>query len=194
MSLILVRHGQTEMNRGGRFQGRADSRLTELGEAQADMVAATLADSGATAVVSSPLLRATQTAERIAAALGVVVQIDERLIEIDYGTWDREPLSTVSADEWARWRADPEFTPPGGESLLTVWDRAVACADDLLVPRRTTVAVSHVSPIKAVVAWSLGAGLEATWRMHLDVAAICAVDRRGADPLLLWFNRKPGAR
>ena len=97
MTLILVRHGQTEMNRGGRFQGRTDSMLTELGETQADMVAATLADSGATAVVSSPL-RATQTAERIATRAGVAVEVDERLIEIDYGTWDREPLSAVSND------------------------------------------------------------------------------------------------
>ena len=54
--------------------------------------------------------------------------------------------------------------------------------------------MSHVSPIKAIVAWSIGADLDATWRMHLDVAAICAVDRRGADPLLLWFNQKPTAR
>ena len=192
--LFLVRHGQTEMNRGGRFQGRVDSALTALGEAQADAVAATLADSGATAVVTSPLRRAVQTAERIAGHLGVEVGVDERLVEIDYGTWDGEPLASVSADEWARWRAEPGFTPPGGESLDVVWERAGRVRRTaLLVPGRTTIAVSHVSPIKAIVAWSLGAGIDATWRMHLGVAAICAVDRRGRDPLLLSFNRLPEA-
>ncbi len=196
MTLFLVRHGQTVMNRGGRFQGRADAPLTELGEAQAGAAAEALAGCGATSIVSSPLLRAAQTAARIAPTLGVDVVLDERLIELDYGAWDGEPLASVSGDDWARWRADPGFTPPGGESLLTVWDRAVACADALLAPGRTVIAVSHVSPIKAIVAWSIGAGIEATWRMHLDVAAISAVDRRGADPLLVSFNQKPriGAR
>jgi probable phosphoglycerate mutase len=182
MTLFLVRHGQTVMNRGGRFQGRADSPLTELGEAQADMVAAR--------VVTSPLVRATQTAIRIAARLDADMEVDDRLIEIDYGSWDRAPLSSVSAEEWARWRANPGFTPPGGESLEDVWARAIACADELLMPDRTTIAVSHVSPIKSIVAWSLGAGIDATWRMHLEVAAICAVDRRGPDPLLVSFNQR----
>ncbi len=190
MSLYLVRHGQTVMNRSGRFQGRADSPLTEFGEAQAAAVAATLADSGATVVVTSPLQRARQTAAKIAAELGVRVDVDDRLVEIDYGAWDGEPLSSVSAEEWARWRADPAFTPPGGESLEMVWTRTVVCADELLQPGRTVIAVSHVSPIKSVVAWALGAGIEATWRMFLDVASICAVDRRGSDPLLVSFNQR----
>lgn len=185
-----MRHGQTVMNRSGRFQGRADSPLTEFGEAQAAAVAATLADSGATVVVTSPLQRARQTAAKIAAELGVRVDVDDRLVEIDYGAWDGEPLSSVSAEEWARWRADPAFTPPGGESLEMVWTRTVVCADELLQPGRTVIAVSHVSPIKSVVAWALGAGIEATWRMFLDVASICAVDRRGSDPLLVSFNQR----
>ncbi len=188
--MYLVRHGQTVMNRSGRFQGRADSPLTEFGEAQAAAVAATLADSGATVVVTSPLQRARQTAAKIAAELGVRVDVDDRLVEIDYGAWDGEPLSSVSAEEWARWRADPAFTPPGGESLEMVWTRTVVCADELLQPGRTVIAVSHVSPIKSVVAWALGAGIEATWRMFLDVASICAVDRRGSDPLLVSFNQR----
>src|SRR5206468_13039567 len=106
------------------------------------------------------------------------------------GAWDGQPLTSVTADEWAAWRDNPGFTPPGGESLQMVQDRAVACADELLEAGRTTIAVSHVSPIRAIVAWSLGAGVEATWRMHLDVAAICSVARRGAHPLLLSFNQR----
>jgi broad specificity phosphatase PhoE len=188
VSLILVRHGQTVMNRGGRFQGRADSPLTELGEMQADLVATALAERGATHVVTSPLLRARQTAERIAAHLGLDVTADDRLIEIDYGTWDGASLSSVSAEEWARWRAEPTFTPPGGESLVTVWDRAIACADELLGRGGTTIAVSHVSPIKAIVAWSVGADASASWRMHLDVAAVCRVGGVPDAPVLRTFN------
>jgi broad specificity phosphatase PhoE len=190
VSLILVRHGQTAMNRGGRFQGRVDSPLTDFGAAQAEAVASVLADRGATRVVTSPLLRAAQTADRIATRLGIEVDTDDRLIEIDYGGWDGQPLNSVSAEDWAAWRDNPAFTPPGGESLQSVQARAMACADELLEPNRTTIAVSHVSPIKAIVAWALGAGVEATWHMHLEVAAICAVDRRGAQPLLLTFNER----
>jgi broad specificity phosphatase PhoE len=187
---MLVRHGQTVMNRGGRFQGRVDSELTDVGLGQAEAAARALADCGATRIVTSPLARAAQTAERIAEPLGIAVEVDDRLIELDYGEWDTQPLASIGDDGWARWRNDADFAPPGGESLHAVWDRAVACASDLLDARGTTIAVSHVSPIKAIVAWALGAGIESTWRMHLDVAAICAVDRRGRDALLLSFNQR----
>ncbi len=190
MTLILVRHGQTAVNRAGLLQGRADAPLTELGAEQAARVAASLAECGATSVVTSPLQRAVQTAAVIAARLGLAVRVDERLVELDYGEWDERPLGSIDETQWAQWRADPDFTPPGGESLRDVSARAIACADELLSGRATTIAVSHVSPIKAIVAWALGAGDQATWRMRLDVASVCRVGRRGPDAFLLSFNER----
>ena len=81
--LVLVRHGQTEANAGGRTQGRADNALTEVGRAQAAALARTLSAFGLAAVYSSPSSRAAVTAEAIAAASGVAVRLDERLYEVE---------------------------------------------------------------------------------------------------------------
>ncbi len=176
--LTLVRHGQTAANRGGLLQGHVDLALTELGLRQAAAAAEALTASEATCIVTSPLQRARQTADVIARRLGVPVAVDERLIEMDYGTWDERPLSEVDSQSWARWRSDPMFAPPGGESLRSVTERAVECALELLERPGVTIAVSHVSPIKALVAWSLGCDESVTWRMHLDVASITRIGLR----------------
>lgn len=183
-----MRHGQTAANRSGLLQGRVDPPLTDFGRVQAAAVARALRGCGARRVVSSPLRRAVETASTVAGALGLPVDSDERLVEIDYGDWDERPLREIAARDWAAWRADPTFVPPGGESLRAVMTRAVHFASDALAAATTVVAVSHVSPIKAIVAWALGADERATWRMHLDVASICRVGGAPDAPLLHAFN------
>jgi broad specificity phosphatase PhoE len=187
--IIFVRHGQTEVNREGRLQGRLDAPLTELGREQARLVAAGLASSGAVAVLTSPLLRAAETAHEIASMLGVDVEADARLIEVDYGEWDGRKFSEVAPEEWGQWRDDVAFVPPGGESLLTVATRVGDFCSARLIAESTIIAVSHVSPIKAAVVWALGIGEEATWRMHLDVASLTRIGRRGeGPPFLAGYN------
>jgi broad specificity phosphatase PhoE len=182
--LILVRHGQTTANAKGLLLGRLDPELTETGRVQARAIARALGP--VDRVISSPLQRARATAE----ALGRPVEIDERWIEIDYGSYDGVPLSEVPAELWEAWRRDPGFRPPGGESLTEVGDRVrVACeelADD--ASRRQVVVVSHVSPIKAAVAWALGVGDNVAWRMFLDVGAICRVQTGSRGPSLRSYN------
>jgi broad specificity phosphatase PhoE len=187
--IVFVRHGQTAVNREGRFQGRLDPPLTELGAQQARLVAQGLAGCGAAVVLTSPLRRAADTAREIADAVGAPVEIDDRLVEIDYGDWDGQLLGSVSHAQWARWRDDAAFTPPGGESLVAVGERVARFCADRLSADTVVVAVSHVSPIKAAVAWALGAATDSTWRMHLDVASVTRLDRRGdGPPLLLSYN------
>jgi probable phosphoglycerate mutase len=190
--LLLVRHGQTAVNRAGRLQGRVDAPLTDFGRAQAGALAVVLASCGATEVVTSPLQRAADTAAVIADALGLAVHVDERLVELDYGEWDQRPFGDVDPDDWARWHQDDRFAPPGGESLRAVMHRAVDFAVDALARDTTIVAVSHVSPIKAIVAWAVGAPPTAAWRMHLDVAAMCRVAGRSDAPVLRQFNATVG--
>jgi broad specificity phosphatase PhoE len=192
--IAFVRHGQTAVNRAGLLQGRVDAPLTDLGVAQAEAVAAALGrdERAVSRVISSPLRRAADTAAPIAGAFGLSVEVDERLVELDYGEWDQRPLRDVAATDWERWRADPAFTPPGGESLLAVELRVAefceAHADDDLV-----VAVSHVSPIKAGVCWALGVDATLTWRMYLDLASVTRVGRRAGAPYLASFNETPAA-
>ncbi len=183
--LILVRHGRTLANATGLLQGRIDNPLDPVGEQQARAIAASLAPLVSPRVISSPLQRARQTA----GALGVAVEIDERFIELDYGALDGVPVRDVGAEVWARWRADASFVPGGGESLADLQARVDGACEELAAEaaERDVVVFSHVSPIKAVVAWALGVGPETSWRMTLGQATITRV-RTGGVPALVSFN------
>jgi broad specificity phosphatase PhoE len=188
--LILARHAQTGANADGLLQGRDDLELTETGRSQAAALAASLAARPAgppALVVSSPLRRAVQTAE----AFGLPVTVDERWVELDYGDIDRTPIRDVPASVWRQWKADPGWAPPGGESLLDVGARVRAACDELaaLAADRDVVVVTHVSPVKAAVAWALGVGDDVVWRLFLDVAAVTRI-RIAADgsPTLVAYN------
>ncbi len=185
--IILVRHGQTDLNATGRLQGRVDAPLTEVGRGQAAAVAAAvLAGRRPVRVVSSPLQRARATAD----LFGLEVEVDERWIELDYGDWDGRPLRSIEARDWDRWKADPAFAPPNGESLVQLGRRVAAACEDLtqVAVEDDVVVVSHVSPMKAAVAWALGVGPELSWRMFLGVAAICRISVGPNGPSLHSFN------
>jgi len=185
--ITFARHGQTEANRQRLALGRADPPLTELGVRQATALAERLVSSDSVTVFTSPLRRARETAAPIAAALGVEVVVDNRLIELDYGEWDGKSFPDLPQDELVRWRNDPTFAPPGGESLRAVTQRIDGfCRERLVGPN--VVAVSHVSPIKAAVSWALGAGEELGWRMFLDVASITRIAGRDGQGSLIGFN------
>jgi broad specificity phosphatase PhoE len=185
--LVLVRHGRTEANANGLLLGRLDPPLDATGRAQASALASVVA--GAATVVSSPLRRAVETARLLLPDLEPV--IDERWIEIDYGDLDGQPLASVPRDLWAAWRADPGLSPAGGESLTEVGARVRSACALLSASARDAdvVVVSHVSPIKAAVAWALGADDGLAWRMFLAPASVTriAVDpARG--PVLHSYN------
>jgi broad specificity phosphatase PhoE len=184
--LIIVRHGQTSANAAGLLLGRADLPLTELGRRQASALAAALPVPAR--VVSSPLLRARQTA----AAFGRPVEVDERWIEMDYGRLDCQAVAAVPGDVWERWRADCHFVPAGGESLAAVGARVrEACvALSAAVTEADVVVVTHVSPIKAAIAWALGAGDEVAWRMFVEDASVCRIAVGPHGPQLRAFNER----
>lgn len=170
--LIIVRHGRTEANAAGLLQGRRiNPGLDDLGQRQAAALAAALP--GVARVIASPLVRAQETA----AAFGLPVELDERWIELDYGTLDGTPLSEVPPSLWKAWQADIEFCPDGGESLADLGTRVRAAADDLVTEaaQHDVVVVTHVSPIKATLAWALGVGDEVSWRAFVAPASITRV-------------------
>jgi broad specificity phosphatase PhoE len=184
--LILVRHGQTATNAEGRLLGRADPPLTDLGARQAAAVAAAI---GSVArVVSSPLARAQDSA----ACFGLPVELDERWIEIDYGDFEGLALTDVPADFWARWRDDPTLAPPGGESLAALGVRVRDACESLTADarERDVVVVSHVSPIKAAVAWALAGDDRMQFRMFLDVAGVSRIAFRDHGPVLVSFDER----
>jgi len=187
--LIVVRHGRTAANAAGLLQGRVDNPLDDVGRAQAEAIADVLVGCHRPVVVASPLRRARETADAVARRLGAPVQIDDRFVELDYGVLDGVPTKDVGADTWARWRVDPDFAPESGESLATLQTRVAAACTDLAetAAERDVLVFSHVSPIKAVVAWALGVGPEITWRLHVAQATITRV-RTGPTIALTSFN------
>ena len=191
-ALVFVRHGETDANRNGVLLGRLDPALNDTGRAQAEAVAKRLADAGATRVVASPLARARETAEIVATQCGLDVTVDERLIEVDYGEYDGMPLGDLPRDLVKLWRTDPDFAPPGGESLASVRVRMAAFGAELLdsLAAGPVVAVSHVSPIKSAVLWALDLPDVYAWRLRLDNASVTRLAPGPDGPVLLAFNER----
>jgi broad specificity phosphatase PhoE len=184
VTLFVVRHGRTAQNASGRLQGRADHPLDEVGLEQARRLAAAIGP--VARIVSSPLQRARQTA----AAWAAPVELDERWIELDYGELEGLPLRDVPLTTWQAWRRDAGFRPPGGETLDEVLGRVSAAAEELLAEaaERDVVVVTHVSPVKAAVAWALGVGMATSWRCQIDTASITRIGRGAAGPSLRGLN------
>lgn len=182
--LIMLRHGRTEANAQGLLQGRIDLELDEVGQRQAAAAAEWVG--AVDRVIASPLTRAQQTA----AAFGVPIDTDERFIELDYGDWEGKPVRDVPSDTWKRWRSDLDFCPPRGETLNELGERVRSGLVEVgaLATEQTVVVVSHMSPIKAAVAWALGVDDSATWRTMLSQASISQIGFAGDTPRLHEFN------
>jgi broad specificity phosphatase PhoE len=190
--IVVVRHGRTAANAGGLLLGHADPPLDDEGARQAGALSRACRDLDVARVVSSPLDRCRRTAEAIVAAAidPVAVEVDERWIELDYGELDGRPLADVPAETWAAWRSDVTWQPPGGESIASLGTRVRAACEELVevARERDVVVVSHVSPIKAAVAWALGVGDEVAWRMWVAPASISRIGVAGPSPSLRTFN------
>ena len=187
---MLLRHGQTPMSVQKRYAGRSDPQLTEAGVQQAAAAAKRLASADFGVIVTSPLLRTVQTAQAVAAVTGAAVVTDDGFRETDFGAWEGLTFAEVR-ERWpaelGAWLADPEIAPPGGESFTDVSARVIAALDRLLAARtgQTVLIVSHVTPIKTLVAAALLAPPAALYRMHLDVAALCEIDWYADGPAVL---------
>lgn len=187
--IVVVRHGRTAANASGLLLGRADPPLDDVGHEQAAAVAAGLPRPDR--VVSSPLARCRGTA----ASFGVDVDEDPRFVELDYGEWDGRPVSDVTSEEWARWRTDLGWAPPGGESLAALGVRVRAGLADLAADPRSEsgviVVVTHVSPVKAALAWALGVGDEVAWRCFVAPGSVTEIAVAGGRPSLRSFGLAP---
>ncbi|HET9896330.1 MAG TPA: histidine phosphatase family protein [Streptosporangiaceae bacterium] len=187
---LLLRHGQTPMSVQKRYAGSSDVPLTDAGVAQAAAAAKRLASAGIDAIVASPLQRTVQTAEQVAAVTGLPVVTEDGFRETDFGAWEGLTFAEVR-ERWpsdmTAWLADPEVAPPGGESFAEVSERVTAALHRVLAGRtgQRILIVSHVTPIKTLVAAALLAPPAALYRMHLDVAALCEIDWYADGPAVL---------
>lgn len=176
----LLRHGHTEHSAARRFSGRNDLALNELGQREAAAAAQRLIGAGIAAIVASPLRRTRQTADVVAAVLDLPVVEDADLAETDFGAWEGLTLAEARAAhpaELAAWTGSTDVAPPGGESFGAVARRVRRARLRLLsaYPGQDLLVVSHVTPIKLIVAAALGVGPEVMFRFQLDPAGLTVV-------------------
>ena len=190
--VVLVRHGTTPTT-GQVLPGRAQGlHLSEKGVAQAEAVAARLAERKVAAVYSSPLERTRETAAPIAKALGLRVRIERGLLECDFGEWTGAKLKElVKKPEWATVQRYPSgFRFPGGESFTGMQSRIVDTLAEITSrhPGETVVAVSHADPIKAAVAEAMGSHLDLFQRIVISPCSVTAIAYGPVGPTVLAVN------
>ncbi|MCY0954058.1 bifunctional RNase H/acid phosphatase [Streptomyces sp. H27-S2] len=183
-TFVLLRHGETALTPQKRFSGSggSDPELSPAGRRQAAAVAGSLAARGTVqAVVSSPLRRCRETAQAVADRLGLTVTVEEGLREVDFGAWEGLTFAEVRErfpDDLQAWLDSPRAAPTGGgESFAAATRRISATRDRLLAAHagRTTLLVTHVTPVKILVRLALGAPPESLFRMELSAASVSEV-------------------
>ncbi|MGC9371947.1 MAG: histidine phosphatase family protein [Thermovirgaceae bacterium] len=193
MFLFLIRHGRTAWNAQGRFQGCRDVPLDETGRAQAKAMALQAERIPFSAVWSSPLSRARETAGFLARRKGLGVNMHEALSEIRHGKWEGLKADTV-ARRWPSayrlWQERPqEVVMPGGESLGDVQARALAAIEDVSCCGDGCVAVvSHDAVIKVLLCAWLGLPLSGFRRFDLANASITGVRLNGDGAFLFLLG------
>jgi broad specificity phosphatase PhoE len=193
--LFLVRHGETDHNKGGLALGRADVPLNDTGRDQVRRVADALSAEEFAALFSSPLQRTRSTAEAIAQRTDRPVTVDERLIEMDVGQLDGMPMADVRAqhpDFLEKWVGPDghQLRMPGGESLEDVRDRSWAFVQELALQHidTTVCVVTHNFVILTLLTTALGLELSAFRRVRHSVAAISVIDVTGDKTQLARMN------
>lgn len=179
--VFLARHGQTNWNQEMRFQGREDIPLNETGRNQARRLAGRLGRENLSAVFTSPLSRARETAEIIVAGHGLLPQPVEGLGEIYFGRLEGKTYSEMSVDEQNavdQWMANPETSVlPGGETFKFFRKRILKSFQELLDrarPEQNFVVVSHAGVIKVLVADLLGIPFSHFTRLKLSPSSLTA--------------------
>jgi probable phosphoglycerate mutase len=161
--VYLARHGETDWNVAGRWQGHTDVPLNDAGRTQARELAETLRVHGLGAVVASDLSRAHETARIVAVALGIEVAfIDERLRERCFGVFEgltRDECQAQHAEAWRAW-TERRITPGGAESQEVLAARVLAAlgrvAAEVAREDAPALAVTHGGALRAVVAAATG--------------------------------------
>ena len=196
--LVLLRHGETPLTPERRFSGigSGDPGLSPVGQEQARRAAAAVhpREGGFDLVLSSPLRRCRETAEIVATALGLPVELDADLREADFGAWEGLTFAEVAErhpEDLAAWQRSTAVAPTGSsETFDDVGDRVAGLVDRVRARSagQAVLAVSHVTPMKAFVAHALGAPASSFFAMELSSAAVCRVSYTGPDRLLRSFN------
>ncbi len=184
--LWLVRHGLTEWNAQQRFCGHRDIPLSERGRGQAHWLAERLQEEMISAIYTSDLVRARETAEIISyqRTPAVQIRVSDAWREIDFGEWEGLTYAQIAEQFKGQlgFFTNPEsYSPPNGESLAHMQRRvmnalaAIAYSDDLPATRNVVI-VSHGGPLRILLCNLLGMPIQRQWQMRLDHGSLSAID------------------
>jgi len=206
LRLLLIRHGETDWNASGRYQGQMDIPLNEAGVEQARILGYRLRNelsgpiepSGLTgsinALYASDLARAWQTAQIVGEAYGLAPRPEPRLRELSFGEWQGltyQEIGERDPEALAAWNRDRvNCRPPGGESLGAMAARVRALLDDVRRDYRdgTVVLVSHGGTIRIILCVLLGHPLADYWQFAVDNTAIAEIEVHTLGPVVVRWN------
>ena len=195
--LLLIRHGENDYSKTGRLAGRMPGvHLNERGRQQAEALGKALANAPITAVYASPLERAMETAEPIAATHGLKVIPAPGLMEANVGEWQGKSIRRLALLKY--WRvvqnAPSRARHPGGESFAETQVRIVSTLDEICAShkeRAMLACVFHSDPIKLAVAHYIGMPLDHFQRLACDTGSVTMLAVSTSSAHLIWLNRRP---
>ncbi|MEG6522394.1 alpha-ribazole phosphatase [Desulfotomaculum sp. 1211_IL3151] len=193
--LYLVRHGETEWNAGGRFQGHSDVPLSNFGRQQAERLALSLKQTKIDAFYSSDLSRAMETAQIIVKEHGTQVNYLPDLREINFGVWEGLTYDQISQNYGnlsVQWRSNPLDTQiPHGEKLQDLAERCQRAINEIINQHagENVLVASHGGVIRVIVANALGFDLNHFWKLRLDNVSLTVLEYYGQQKAILeLFN------
>lgn len=182
LEIILVRHGETESNIRRTYCGWTDVELNEKGLRQAAAARRKLAGTKADALYSSPLKRASKTAEIINEALGLEIQYSDKLKERNFGIWDNLEYGEIEKgypEEHGLWLKDwVNYCVRDGESAMQQYERVVAFIKELSERHESgaVVLVTHLGAIRIILSYLLGLDIEGAWHFKAGNGSITKVE------------------
>ena len=192
--IYLVRHGQTAWNKEEIFRGRTDVPLNETGLREAELAGEYFREMEIHAIYSSPLLRAWETAQKIAEVQQLEVRSLQGIIDMCFGEWEGQSLKDVQEKDGQRfqqWKNEPHLVKiPGGETLDEVRDRAMAVLEETIQSHsgKTLLFVSHRVVNKVILCSILGLDNSHFWQIGQESTAINLIQHRDGKYVLSLLN------
>jgi alpha-ribazole phosphatase len=193
LRLLLIRHGETEWNREKRYLGSTDIGLNDSGLRQAAALANYLEDEGVDVIYTSPLQRASWTAQKIAKPHGLDPLVDDRLSELSFGFFEGLTFAEAEGqypDLFSAWLGDYDQSPPDGESLADLGQRIADFLEALKRRKRpdNVVVVAHGGVVREMLRQLLGMPSEAHWYFSVSPASLSEIILYPAGPLVKRLN------
>ena len=193
--IYLIRHGSTNLNEKGVYQGWSNEPLNEKGRKRAKILAAKIKAStnGLNNLYSSDLKRAEETADIFTDVFEISIKWDSNLRELDYGKWEGRSYQELLKNDPHNipWDEPEKFDPPDGETIEELRERVLRSWNRIINQRGKTAVISHSGPIKLIIIDCIRASLAGFWRLSVDPGSVSKIIFYDKSPVLSRLNYIP---